>query len=71
MLPHKGKRGETGGGEEDVDIGDDMPMGSYSPVEIERDDARSNTSNSSSSSSDSSSSSGKQFDPFMGSSGSF
>lgn len=56
VVPHKGRRGEAGG-EEDVDIGDEMPMSNYPPVEIER-DARSNTSSSSSSSSDSSSSSG-------------
>lgn len=55
-MLHKGRRGEAGG-EEDVDIGDEMPMSNYPPVEIER-DARSNTSSSSSSSSDSSSSSG-------------
>lgn len=67
MVPHKGKRGETGGGgDEDVDIGDEMPMGSYPPVEIDRDDVRSNTSSSSSSSSDSSSSSGMRFDYFLG-----
>ncbi|XP_030455861.1 transcription factor GTE7 [Syzygium oleosum] len=56
VVPHKGRRGEAGG-EEDVDIGDEIPMSNYPPVEIER-DARSNTSSSSSSSSDSSSSSG-------------
>ncbi|KAI4324814.1 hypothetical protein MLD38_030268 [Melastoma candidum] len=50
---HKQKR--EVGGDEDVDIGDDIPMSSYPPVEIER-DAKSNTSSSSSSSGDSSSS---------------
>lgn len=56
-MPHKGKRGEPGG-EEDVDIGDEMPVGNYPPVEIERDDAKSNNTSSSSSSSSDSSSSG-------------
>ncbi|KAI4330723.1 hypothetical protein MLD38_028982 [Melastoma candidum] len=50
---HKQKR--EVGGDEDVDIGDDIPVSSYPPVEIER-DAKSNTSSSSSSSGDSSSS---------------
>ncbi|THG00389.1 hypothetical protein TEA_002105 [Camellia sinensis var. sinensis] len=56
------KKGE--GGEEEVDIGDEMPMSSFPPVEIEKDDggrdnghASSSSSSSSSSGSDSSSSS--------------
>uniref|UniRef100_A0A5B6ZK49 Transcription factor GTE7-like n=1 Tax=Davidia involucrata TaxID=16924 RepID=A0A5B6ZK49_DAVIN len=59
----KPKKGDAG--EEDVDIGDEMPMSSFPPVEIEKDDGgqdhghvTSSSSSSSSSSSDSSSSSG-------------
>lgn len=58
----KPKRVETG--DEDVDIGDDMPMSVFPPVEIEKDKdgvgghASSSSSSSSSSGSDSSSSSG-------------
>ncbi|XP_057952505.1 transcription factor GTE7-like isoform X2 [Malania oleifera] len=52
------KVGEAG--EEDVDIGEDIPMGNFPPVEIEKDtgyaSSRSSSSSSSSSSSDSSSS---------------
>ncbi|KAL5988401.1 hypothetical protein ACLOJK_036165 [Asimina triloba] len=52
------KKGETG--EEDVDIGEDMPSTNFPPVEIEKDTGgnASRSSSSSSSSSDSSSSSG-------------
>lgn len=49
----KSKKG-CDAGEEDVDIGEDIPVDIFPPVEIEKDDDRS----SSSSSSDSSSSSG-------------
>ncbi|KAJ6424506.1 hypothetical protein OIU84_025312 [Salix udensis] len=54
----KPKRGDVG--DEDVDIGDEMPMSSFPPVEIEKDNghASSSSSSSSSSSDDSSSSSG-------------
>ncbi|KAK9286322.1 hypothetical protein L1049_014712 [Liquidambar formosana] len=54
----KPKKGEAG--DEDVDIGDEIPMSSFPPVEIEKDDghATSSSSSSSSSGSDSSSSSG-------------
>lgn len=56
------KKARKEGGEEDVDIGDDIPMSSFPPVEIEKDDghghASSSSSSSSGSSSDSSSSSG-------------
>lgn len=58
----KAKKGETG--DEDVDIGDEIPMSSFPPVEIEKDNAHNNnaasssSSSSGSSSSDSSSSSG-------------
>ncbi|KAJ4843121.1 hypothetical protein Tsubulata_002908 [Turnera subulata] len=54
----KPKKGDAG--DEDVDIGDDMPMTSFPPVEIEKDNghASSSSSSSSSSSDDSSSSSG-------------
>lgn len=51
-------------GEEDVDIGDEMPSTNFPPVEIEKDATggyASGSSSSSSSSSDSSSSSGKPF----------
>ncbi|CAN1167430.1 Transcription factor GTE2 [Linum perenne] len=53
----KPKKGDAG--EEDVDIGDEMPMSSFPPVEIEKDNghASSSSSSSSSSSDDSSSSS--------------
>jgi hypothetical protein len=54
------KKGEAG--EEDVDIGDEMPMSNFPPVEIEKDvggrGSSSSSSSSSSSDSDSSSSSG-------------
>lgn len=58
VMAKKPKKGEAG--EEDVDIGDDIPTSSFPPVEIEKDDARASSSSSSSSSSgsDSSSSSG-------------
>ncbi|KAJ6409385.1 hypothetical protein OIU84_008978 [Salix udensis] len=54
----KPKKGDVG--DEDVDIGDEMPMSSFPPVEIEKDNghASSSSSSSSSSSDDSSSSSG-------------
>ncbi|KAG5254029.1 transcription factor GTE [Salix suchowensis] len=54
----KPKRGDVG--DEDVDIGDEMPVSSFPPVEIEKDNghASSSSSSSSSSSDDSSSSSG-------------
>jgi hypothetical protein len=56
----KPKKGEAG--EEDVDIGDEMPMSNFPPVEIEKDvgghGSSSSSSSSSSSDSDSSSSSG-------------
>ena len=54
----KPKKGDVG--DEDVDIGDEMPMSSFPPVEIEKDNghASSSSSGSSSSSDDSSSSSG-------------
>ncbi|CAL1389884.1 unnamed protein product [Linum trigynum] len=54
----KAKKGDAG--EEDVDIGDEMPVSSFPPVEIEKDNghASSSSSSSSSSSDDSSSSSG-------------
>ncbi|KAI9402534.1 hypothetical protein POPTR_001G285700v4 [Populus trichocarpa] len=53
----KPKKGDVG--DEDVDIGDEMPMSSFPPVEIEKDNghASSSSSSSSSSSDDSSSSS--------------
>ncbi|XP_065872342.1 transcription factor GTE7-like [Euphorbia lathyris] len=53
----KPKKGDAG--DEDVDIGDEMPMSSFPPVEIEKDNghASSSSSSSSSSSDDSSSSS--------------
>lgn len=61
--PKRVKKGEAG--DEDVDIGDDMPMNNFPPVEIEKDvggvgghASSSSSSGSSSSSSDSSSSSG-------------
>lgn len=50
----KAKKGYDAAGEEDVDIGEDIPVNVFPPVEIEKDDG----SSSSSSSSDSSSSSG-------------
>ncbi|KAL3576258.1 hypothetical protein D5086_021541 [Populus alba] len=55
----KPKKGDVG--DEDVDIGDEMPMSSFPPVEIEKDNghASSSSSSSSSSSDDSSSSSVK------------
>uniref|UniRef100_A0A2P2LLM1 Uncharacterized protein MANES_10G093200 n=1 Tax=Rhizophora mucronata TaxID=61149 RepID=A0A2P2LLM1_RHIMU len=56
MEAKKPKKGEAG--DEDVDIGDDMPMSSFPPVEIEKDMGHpSSSSSSSSSSSDDSSSS--------------
>lgn len=54
-------------GDEDVDIGDEMPMNNFPPVEIEKDKdvvgghAASSSSSSGSSSSDSSSSSGTSY----------
>ena len=57
----KPKKGGGEVGEEDVDIGDDMPICNFPPVEIEKDvggHASSSSSSSSSSDSDSSSSSG-------------
>ena len=62
----KAKRGE--GGEEDVDIGDDIPMSSFPPVEIEKDDGHGHASSSSSSSSGSSSDSSSSSDSDSGSS---
>ncbi|CAN0921038.1 Transcription factor GTE3, chloroplastic [Linum grandiflorum] len=57
MESKKVKKGDAG--EEDVDIGDEMPMSNFPPVEIEKDKghASSSSSSSSSSSDDSSSSS--------------
>lgn len=61
----KAKKVEAG--DEDVDIGDEMPMSMFPPVEIEKDKdvagghASSSSSSSGSSSSDSSSSSGINF----------
>jgi hypothetical protein len=56
----KSKKGEAG--EEDVDIGEEMPMSNFPPVEIEKDvgghGSSSSSSSSSSSDNDSSSSSG-------------
>lgn len=58
-------------GDEDVDIGDEMPMNNFPPVEIEKDKdvvgghASSSSSSSGSSSSDSSSSSGMNLVPTM------
>lgn len=55
----KPKKGDAG--EEDVDIGDEMPASNFPPVQIDKDIDKDNdrgSSNSSSSSSDSSSSSG-------------
>lgn len=37
--PQRCTKAEAAGGEEDVDIGDEIPVGNYPPVEIERDDA--------------------------------
>lgn len=59
--PKRVKKGE--GGDEDVDIGDEMPLNNFPPVEIEKDvggghASSSSSSGTSSSSSDSSSSSG-------------
>ncbi|KAF9675737.1 hypothetical protein SADUNF_Sadunf09G0064000 [Salix dunnii] len=51
----KPRKGDVG--DEDVDIGDEMPMSSFPPVEIEKDNGHASSS-SSSSSDDSSSSSG-------------
>ncbi|KAF8406139.1 hypothetical protein HHK36_008219 [Tetracentron sinense] len=66
----KNRKGETG--EEDVDIGDEIPMNNFPPVEIEKDAgyASSGSSSSSSSSSDSSSSSGKLIWGLLGVAGS-
>ncbi|GKV26595.1 hypothetical protein SLEP1_g35865 [Rubroshorea leprosula] len=50
----KPKKGDAG--EEDVDIGDELPTSSFPPVEIEKDNERANSSSSSSSSSSSDSS---------------
>ena len=52
--------------DEDVEIGDEMPMSSFPPVEIEKDNghASSSSSSSSSSSDESSSSSGRVLNPF-------
>ncbi|KAI5313841.1 PREDICTED: mRNAion factor [Prunus dulcis] len=52
--PKRAKKGEAG--DEDVDIGDDMPMSSFPPVEIEKDVGGGHASSDSSSSSSSSSS---------------
>lgn len=59
----KPKKGDAG--DEDVDIGDEMPMSSFPPVEIEKDNghASSSSSSSSSSSDESSSSSGMTLNP--------
>lgn len=56
-------------GEEDVDIGEEIPVGIFPPVEIEKDvntcaSGKSSSSRSSSSGGDSSSSSGTHFHPF-------
>jgi hypothetical protein len=63
VVASEAKKPKKGGeaGEEDVDIGDEMPMSNFPPVEIEKDvggHASSSSSSSSSSDSDSSSSSG-------------
>ena len=58
-VAQKSRKGDVG--EEDVDIGEDIPVNNFPPVEIEKDancGGRSSSSSSSSSSSDSSSSSG-------------
>lgn len=52
--PKRPKKGEVG--DEDVDIGDDMPMNNFPPVEIEKDVGGNASSDNSSSSSGSSSS---------------
>ncbi|XP_050364233.1 transcription factor GTE7-like [Argentina anserina] len=54
--PKRPKKGEVG--DEDVDIGDDMPMSSFPPVEIEKDIGGNASSDNNSSSSSGSSSSG-------------
>lgn len=56
----KPKKGEAG--EEDVDIGDEIPMTSFPPVEIDKDDGRASSSSSGSSSSSSGSSSSSDSD---------
>ncbi|GMJ06797.1 hypothetical protein HRI_004348900 [Hibiscus trionum] len=66
MEMKKPKKGDAG--EEDVDIGDEMPMSSFPPVEIEKDNDRASSSSSDSSSSSSGSSSSSDSD--SGSSGS-
>ncbi|CAM8928223.1 unnamed protein product [Rhodiola kirilowii] len=60
----KAKKGD----DEDVDIGDEMPMSSFPPVEIEKDDGQDNGSRSSSSSGSSSGDSSSSSDSDSGSS---
>ncbi|KAM7250595.1 hypothetical protein ACFE04_022478 [Oxalis oulophora] len=60
MEVKKPKKGEIG--EEDVDIGDEMPMSSFPPVEIEKDNGHASSSSSGSSSSSSGSSSSSDSD---------
>lgn len=66
MVENSMKARKTGGdvGEEDVDIGDEMPVNNFPPVEIEKDDdsGSSGSDDSSSSDSDSGSSSGSDSD---------
>ncbi|XP_068320204.1 transcription factor GTE7-like [Pyrus communis] len=64
--PKRSKKGEAG--DEDVDIGDDMPMSSFPPVEIEKDVGGHASSDSSSSSGSSSSGSSSSSDSDSGSS---
>ncbi|KAL6218386.1 hypothetical protein ACLB2K_011600 [Fragaria x ananassa] len=65
--PKRPKKGEVG--DEDVDIGDDMPMSSFPPVEIEKDvGGNASSDNSSSSSGSSSSGSSSSSDSDSGSS---
>ncbi|KDP35948.1 hypothetical protein JCGZ_09920 [Jatropha curcas] len=56
----KPKKGDAG--DEEVDIGDEMPMSSFPPVEIEKDNGRASSSSSSSSSSSDESSSSSDSD---------
>lgn len=64
--PKKPKKGEAG--DEDVDIGDEMPMSNFPPVEIEKDVGGHGSSSSSSSSSSSDSDSSSSSDSDSGSS---
>ncbi|XP_050209338.1 transcription factor GTE7-like [Mercurialis annua] len=60
MEAKKPKKGDVG--DEDVDIGDEMPMSSFPPVEIEKDNGHASSSSSSSSSSSDGSSSSSDSD---------